>query len=421
MALGEITQIAETDALQRNVTVNEGQGIDQSGQFLLSPELDALLLPSLRPIHISAWHEHVSFGHWGVQALRPRIIVELGTHNGVSFASFCAAVRHYELPTRCFAVDTWEGDAHAGQYDEDVYLNLLQFVEGNFGSFATLMRCLFDEALERFANGSIDLLHIDGLHTYDAVKHDFESWLPKMSERGVIFFHDTDISSADFGVWKLWEEISPRYPHFKFTHSAGLGVLVVGPSQPRSILSLCAATNGEISAIQEKLQRLSRFALRNGTEELNIKIQATISLLGRNLALGCYATQSSSESGHYPTPLGAVNGVKTGKYGFHTRLEKDPWWQLDFGERRVFDHIVLYNRLDGPCKPRARTLRVMISYDEETWTQLYSHDGTPFGGIDGFPLHIRCAGAEARFIRLQLNETNYLHLDQVEIYGPKGG
>ena len=383
------------------------------------PDLDALFWPSCRPNHSSAWHGHVSFGHWLVQGLRPGVIVELGTHTGVSFAAFCNAVRRGGLPTRCFAVDTWRGDAHAGHYDESVYLDLFPFIQNNFGSFATLMRCLFDEALEKFEDGTVDLLHIDGLHTYEAVKHDFDTWLPKMSERGVVLFHDTDIRERGFGVWKLWDELSPRYPHFRFTHAAGLGMLAVGSSLPPPILSLCALNATEaVEAVRERFRWMSDLAQKHGWQEINNKISTLMSQLGRNIALYCSAAQSSAESGREPTPQGAVNGVKTGGYGFHTLWEENPWWMLDFGEQKTFDDILVFNRLDGPCKPRARTLRVLISADAANWLEIYAHDGTPFGGIDGFPLHIRCRGTRARFVKLQLNEANYLHLDQVEIYAP---
>jgi hypothetical protein len=80
--------------------------------------------------------------------------------------------------------------------------------------------------------------------------------------------------------------------------------------------------------------------------------------------------------------------------------------------------MVIYNRLDGPCQPRARTLQVLVSDDGREWAVVYTHDGTVFGGIDGRPLLVKCPGTVARHVRLRLREQNFLHLDQVEIYGP---
>jgi hypothetical protein len=84
----------------------------------------------------------------------------------------------------------------------------------------------FDEAVDKFEDNSIDILHIDGLHTYEAVKHDFETWFPKVKKKtGIILLHDVCEKSDDFGVYKLWEELKKKYKTITFEHYHGLGVL----------------------------------------------------------------------------------------------------------------------------------------------------------------------------------------------------
>jgi hypothetical protein len=165
--------------------------------------------------------------------------VELGTHAGVSYTAFCQSVANAGFNTRCVAVDTWRGDKQSGIYGEEVYSDLKEFHDARYADFSTLLRCTFDDALACFSEGSVDILHIDGLHTYDAVRHDFDVWFPKLSNRAVILLHDTNEHQPDFDVWRLWAEISERFSCFEFLHSHGLGVLAAGSDVPPAIAELC--------------------------------------------------------------------------------------------------------------------------------------------------------------------------------------
>lgn len=189
----------------------------------------------------NSWCGHLPFAAWLVQQFKPEIFVELGTHTGNSFFTFCQAVKENSLPTRCYAIDTWQGDEHAGYYGDEIYGRVDAHTSEHYNGFARLLRTTFDEGLNYFADNSIDLLHIDGLHTYDAVKHDFDTWLPKLGPGAVVIFHDTNVRQNNFGVWQLWQELAQRYPAFEFLHSHGLGLLQLDGGAPEKRLAWLSA------------------------------------------------------------------------------------------------------------------------------------------------------------------------------------
>jgi O-antigen biosynthesis protein len=192
------------------------------------------------PMHCNAiaWHEHIPFAFALVQALRPKTIVELGVHTGDSYLAFCQAVAAAGTDTACFGVDTWRGDAHAGYYGDEVLADLRGYHDPLYGRFSRLIQGTFDESVGYFADGSIELLQIDGLHTYEAVRHDWETWKPKLAKGGIALFHDINVRERDFGVWKLWDEVKAGRPHFEFHHGHGLGVLAAGPVTPPALAPL---------------------------------------------------------------------------------------------------------------------------------------------------------------------------------------
>ena len=166
------------------------------------------------------------FAAWVIREVAPKIFVELGMHSGNSYFTFCQSVIESGLSTKCYAVDTWQGDEHSGYYGEEIFTKVYEHNTQHYASFSQLLRMTFDDASECFTDESIELLHIDGLHTYEAVRHDFDTWLPKLAPGAVVMFHDTNIRERNFGVWKLWKELQTRYPrNIEFVHSCGLGIL----------------------------------------------------------------------------------------------------------------------------------------------------------------------------------------------------
>ncbi|MCD9005776.1 class I SAM-dependent methyltransferase [Luteimonas sp. XNQY3] len=206
----------------------------------------------------SAWTEHLPFAFWLMQTAAPSSLVELGSHYGSSYFGFCQAIQRLGLTTRCYAIDTWKGDEHAGFYGEDVFGQVRDHNAVFFSEFSSLVRATFDEALGHFEDGSIDVLHIDGMHTEEAVRHDVDSWLPKLSERGVLLMHDTNVHERDFGVYRVFAALREQYPSFEFLHGHGLGVVMVGPAQPEALRRLAALDDAATKLVREAFARLGR-------------------------------------------------------------------------------------------------------------------------------------------------------------------
>lgn len=193
-------------------------------------------LPSLsftphryRPHGIGYWSGHIPFACDLIATGHPAVFVELGTHTGESYFAFCQAIAENGVHCQAFAVDTWQGDKHTGAYDDEVFNEVHAYNNAQYSAFSRLIRTRFDEAASQFGDESIDLLHIDGEHTYEAVRHDFDFWWPKVRGGGVVVMHDSAERFHNFGVWKLLEELRRELPVAEFVHSHGLGVVVKPP------------------------------------------------------------------------------------------------------------------------------------------------------------------------------------------------
>ncbi len=200
-----------------------------------------------KPRNIGSWSGHLAFASDLITAIQPELIVELGTHWAEAYFTFCQVVQENGLSSLCYAVDHWLGDEHAGHYGEEVFEEVRQYNERYYRQFSYLLRSSFDNAISQFGDDSIGLLHVDGLHTYEAANHDFRTWLPKVKPGGMVLLHDICPKHEDFGVWRLWDEIKAEFPDtFEFHHSWGLGVVrkAGGSNSPRLLEALFSQSPG---------------------------------------------------------------------------------------------------------------------------------------------------------------------------------
>lgn len=199
------------------------------------------------PDHLpaSGWLGHVPFAFWLIDALRPRRLVELGTHRGLSYLSFCQAISTSGAGTAAHAIDPWQSEERAGLPGETVHERIIRH-NHRYREFSTLMRMTSSEGSTHFSDRTVDLLHVAGSPRYDDVRAAYGDWSPKLTDDAVVLFHDTNVREPDFGVWRVFDELSERHPSFLFLHGRGLGVLCPGSTVPDALSGLLAGSQDTV-------------------------------------------------------------------------------------------------------------------------------------------------------------------------------
>lgn len=187
--------------------------------------------------------------------------------------------------------------------------------------------------------------------------------------------------------------------------------------------------NGKTQTITWLESQLSQKSQLLQKAEVSLKIghqanRNAINLLRKNhtnIAIGKLYKQSSiSMQFLVPGSNTITNGQASGTYGLHTNLEDHPWCILDLQRLVPVLAIVISNRLDFGAH-RIRTVRVLISNNQQDWVLVYDHHGgQPFGGLhdlnDTPALLVNLFGTPLQYLKIELTEKSYLHLDQIEVY-----
>lgn len=141
-----------------------------------------------------------------VQKKSPKTVLEIGTAEGGTLYIWsrtlksCKTLISIDLPRR---IPNKKKEFYR-QFNNKINY---EFIEGDSHSI---------KAINKLSNilkhKKIDFIFIDGDHSYEGVKKDYENYIPFLSEGGIIAFHD--IKSRDFSIRKFWNEIKNEY-HFK--------------------------------------------------------------------------------------------------------------------------------------------------------------------------------------------------------------
>ena len=156
-----------------------------------------------------------------------------------------------------------------------------------------------------------------------------------------------------------------------------------------------------------------------------VKVQSVDSLFD-NLALQGIASQSSNYIDNIASRAtdGNTNGQFNDDSVTHTNADANSWWELDLEQVAYVESIRLWNRTDC-CSDRLSNFYVFASEQpftsqnlQETLVQpgvrVIHHAGQAQASSD-FDI-----GQEARYIRVQLNNTNFLQLAEVQVFGLPG-
>ena len=132
-----------------------------------------------------------------------------------------------------------------------------------------------------------------------------------------------------------------------------------------------------------------------------------------NIALG--KTWMASSASPWSGTTGTYGERTTGdpSFFFHTALEQTPWFVLDLGAVTRVSEIRIYNRW-GQLSERAQLMRVWLGETGDAYRLVF--DAVDAHCHPGLPLHLRFDGAQFRYLKIDLDEEQHLHLDGIEIF-----
>lgn len=164
----------------------------------------------------STWKGHETFALWLVERLRPKTVVDLGFDRGLSTVAFA-----YKNKGHVFGIDWFDNANYSRKCFalDSAFQTISNALRFQYAKNIHLIVGPFQEIAQKW-NRKIDILHIDGVHSYMSTKQHYDNWSRFLSEEGVILIHD--VLSFPNETGRFFRELDL----FKviFPHAQGLGV-----------------------------------------------------------------------------------------------------------------------------------------------------------------------------------------------------
>jgi predicted O-methyltransferase YrrM len=129
-----------------------------------------------------------------MRAQPPRTVVEIGSYLGRSTVFFALALRNSNPRGRVLAIDPHTGDRQLldrlGTERLSTFELFRQHCQATGVNDLVEAHVATSVEVARGWSGPVDLLYVDGWHSYEGVTADGEAWLPHLAPRGVVVFDD---------------------------------------------------------------------------------------------------------------------------------------------------------------------------------------------------------------------------------------
>jgi len=214
--------------------------LEDALELTFSSQFNALITPYQICSEIQALCEIV-------RQRRPRTVLEIGSQHGGSFFLFSrvavpdAFLVSVDLPRE--DLKPWRSlCAYLRRKEQNVSV-----IDGDSHAPSTV------ERVNQVLGGrKVDFLFIDGDHSYEGVRQDFENYVGFLNDAGMVAFHDINPDYwTRFGkrtgnyageIYRFWAEVKMKYSYAEFIDNPdedgfGIGILFVGSNAEKTLMN----------------------------------------------------------------------------------------------------------------------------------------------------------------------------------------